>query len=1070
MAGLFGGRRRRIREAYDALCDAIAAADGATAAAAEAARRRHLDALVELWLRTRGQDPEVEAVLPFVEHNPAFATLAGAVEADRTSAALRPAAAFPELDAIVAEAAPGSASRPPDEWLGKHGQHPGLAGVPRMWRVGDGHVGVAGDEAFDVAVPLLDESHLQVSTRHESRTAALGMVEDLLLRVVSHFRPGLVAVHLWDVAQITGPLPRLHPLTRTGIVTVHDPRGLTPLLDELADRVRRVHRRVREAGWTSVAEWVEKGTTTDQRPEPWTVAVLVGDRTPLRDDEREALARIARGGLDCGVQLVLVDVPQTLGASVETIDLDAAGTARASITGPHVRVTPERAWADELVARAGHAIAEEHESWRNRISTLADILTPDGERWKASSRDGLRAEIGFDDAGRVPVVLDDASPHALVGGPSGSGKTNLLLTWIASLTTRYSPTELELYLLDFKEGVSFAQFAPGTRDPSFLPHAKLVGLHVNTDREFGLALLQFLADEMRRRAAAAKEYEVTKLADLRGVAGQEHRWPRIVAVVDEFQYLFSERDSVSREAGLLLEDVARRGRSQGIHLVLASQDVSGIGEFWGRPAIFEQFVLRIALPRARRVLDDRRNEATLDLPRWHAVVNHESGMRHANRVARIPDASTPRVLADVQVDLHRRWVEQHAGGRPPEPGVFDGSRAPTIDTLLDRLPDGPHVLVGQSMDVEASAAAAALPRAPGRNLAVLGAAGADAVRVLGAAAAGMLRTADVRRVVLVPLVAEADRPEQADRRVEADPAAGTDRLAEAERRGGGRGGQVDRAGRAAAGEGRGRRRARRSRRAGGAPVRDRGPRRGRAEAAHRGRRPADARRALRRGRRRGAARPGRPGGPADGRALRARGRGARAGLVADRSPDARAVDDGRDGRRHRCLGRAGRPGRRPAAAAARDAADLVASARPGPVLRPGAARDAARRRRPAGGAMRDARDYRAAVAAMTEGVAGDSERNARRVAELEVAVRRLGRELEEASELRVAARVGNVLAWEAALEVLWVESWMTMRPFPKPDRLASGDDVADRITAVEKAVEALQAAVARRPLGLAGRR
>ncbi len=48
--------------------------------------------------------------------------------------------------------------------------------------------------------------------------------------------------------------------------------------------------------------------------------------------------------------------------------------------------------------------------------------------------------------------------------------------------------------------------------------------------------------------------------------------------------------------------MARRGRSQGIHLVLASQDVSGIEAFWGRPAIFEQFVLRIALPRARRVL------------------------------------------------------------------------------------------------------------------------------------------------------------------------------------------------------------------------------------------------------------------------------------------------------------------------------------------------------------------------------------------------------------------------------------------------------------------------------------
>ena len=59
------------------------------------------------------------------------------------------------------------------------------------------------------------------------------------------------------------------------------------------------------------------------------------------------------------------------------------------------------------------------------------------------------------------MTLADASPHALVGGPSGSGKTNLLLTMIASLAARYSPDELELYLLDFKEGVSFAQFAPG---------------------------------------------------------------------------------------------------------------------------------------------------------------------------------------------------------------------------------------------------------------------------------------------------------------------------------------------------------------------------------------------------------------------------------------------------------------------------------------------------------------------------------------------------------------------------------------------------------------------------------
>ena len=85
------------------------------------------------------------------------------------------------------------------------------------------------------------------------------------------------------------------------------------------------------------------------------------------------------------------------------------------------------------------------------------------------------------------------------------------------MAARYGPDELELYLLDFKEGVSFAQFAPGRRDPRWLPHARLVGVNINTDREFGLALLRFLSDEIRRRAEAAKRHEVTKLEELREV-------------------------------------------------------------------------------------------------------------------------------------------------------------------------------------------------------------------------------------------------------------------------------------------------------------------------------------------------------------------------------------------------------------------------------------------------------------------------------------------------------------------------------------------------------------------------
>ncbi len=420
------------------------------------------------------------------------------------------------------------------------------------------------------------------------------------------------------------------------------------------------------------------------------------------------------------------------------------------MTGRYGRVRPDRRAGADEVTRACQIIADEHEKRRNLISTLDDVL----ERGGHSSRDELRVQIGFADPAKVELVLDDSSPHALVGGPSGSGKTNLLLTWLAALATKYGPDELALYLLDFKEGVSFAQFAPSRDDPTYLPHARLLGLHVNTDREFGLALLQYLADEMRRRAAAAKERGVVKLADLRE-QDPDGNWPRIVAVIDEFQYLFGEDDAVTKAAVMLLEDVARRGRSQGIHLVLASQDVSGIKAFWGRQGIFEQFVLRIALPRARRVLDDR-NEAPLELPRWHAVINHESGMKHANEIARIPDASARGLIDKVRRELHA----EHAGHGLPEPAVFDGSRAPAAADLIARIPASAVRLavVGQAIDVEASPATVALPDAPGRNLAVLGANAGDATRVLTAAAMSAGAAAPAPHVVLAPLVAGSAGP------------------------------------------------------------------------------------------------------------------------------------------------------------------------------------------------------------------------------------------------------------------------------------------------------------------------
>jgi len=758
-------RRKKIEATLADFRAAVGQALGVAAGQQGGVAEEHARTMVELWLRTDGLDPaHADPALRATLARPVMADVVASVAADRQRHFGAWNAQGPlALTELVTRCAPGAAGEPWQTWLGTVGTADGTTGaapgagsgsVPELWRIGTSVADNAPEQVpFPVAVPLLDSAHLQVSTTLESRAAGEALVESLLLRVLSYLAPGLVRIHVWDTGMLTGSLPGLYPLTRAGLLTVHDSARPEELLDELSEHIRRVHTGVLAAGDTSVG--VVSGRT-GRRIEPWRIAVLFGDRRPLRDEHQQRLQRVARNGLACGVQLIVVDLPLTVNSPMETVTFVGERTARCSMTGPDATFTPDPPLPRAQVPAACAAIAEELRTRRARVCTFGDLVPE--PFWQQRSAAGLVATVGRRDGNPVDVVLGDSSPHALVGGPSGSGKTNFLYMLLGGLAARYSPDELELYLLDFKEGVSFAQFTPGRRDPTWLPHARLVGVNVNEDREFGLALLAFLADTMRIRADAAKRHEVTKLEELR--AEDPHgRWPRIVAVIDEFQYLFAERDAVATTAARLLEDVARRGRSQGIHLVLASQDVSGIEAFWGKAAIFEQFILRIALPKARRVLVQT-NEAAVELPRWHAVVNHESGVAQGNETVRIPDATSRGTFDLLQQELFAMREHDLA---PPR--LFDGSHVPALaDTAdfrtLGPKPGVPDALLGQIIDVAGSAATTTLAAAPGRNLAVVGSAAADAASVLGAAALSVARQhrPDTARFTLSPLVADAAEP------------------------------------------------------------------------------------------------------------------------------------------------------------------------------------------------------------------------------------------------------------------------------------------------------------------------
>ena len=207
----------------------------------------------------------------------------------------------------------------------------------------------------------------------------------------------------------------------------------------------------------------------------------------------------------------------------------------------------------------------------------ADVATA----WSVSDGGFLDAPVGVGADGLFRLDLVEHGPHALVAGTSGAGKSELLQSWVAALAARHPPERLTFLFIDYKGGAAAAPFAE-------LPHN--VGVVTNLDTRMSLRALTSLRAELERRMALLAERGARDLAELAALdpAGCP---PRLVIVVDEFATLVSEiPDFVT---GVV--DVAQRGRSLGIHLILATQRPAG--------AVNENILANTNLRIALRVVD-----------------------------------------------------------------------------------------------------------------------------------------------------------------------------------------------------------------------------------------------------------------------------------------------------------------------------------------------------------------------------------------------------------------------------------------------------------------------------------
>lgn len=226
--------------------------------------------------------------------------------------------------------------------------------------------------------------------------------------------------------------------------------------------------------------------------------------------------------------------------------------------------------------------------WRQNLS-LRGQARPGGRKRREPN---LRALVGKSGVDSMHLDLRGQGPHALVAGTTGSGKSEFLKSWVLGMATEFSPDRVTFLFVDYKGGSAFAEC---TR----LPHS--VGVVTDLTPHLVRRALTSLGAEVKSREKLVNAKKAKDILELEEKADPDCP-PALIIVIDEFAALAREvPDFVD---GVI--DIAQRGRSLGIHLIMATQRPAGVIT----PALRANTNLRVAL----RMADESESADVVDVP------------------------------------------------------------------------------------------------------------------------------------------------------------------------------------------------------------------------------------------------------------------------------------------------------------------------------------------------------------------------------------------------------------------------------------------------------------------------
>lgn len=556
------------------------------------------------------------------------------------------------------------------------------------------------------------------------------MIHQLLLRLMQCMPVGNVEITAADPLRLGTSLDPF--LTMLNVKQLFPDRRMLTRSDELEYALSRLTDYVEDLLQNKftgeIKSWSSYNSANYPNPLPYKLLLIFGVPQQLTDKSLWYLGRLLEHGPVCGV-LPIITINEEY---IEERKYAGLSTAIHRFCQRIDSIVPAEIMKKHLSEMKA---IEEHEFWP-RQSQLKTFLTAVGSKydqstkfnknlielwsgdppWGRNSTQNLHAPIGWNsDHNVVHFTIGGVNTehHTLLAGKTGSGKSNLLHVLIQSACHYYSPSELNIYLLDYKEGVEFNVYAK-----ECLPQIKLVA--TESDPEYGLTVLTHLVEEIERRAKAFKKLSLRDFYEYRTTTGIDI--PRILLIIDEFQILFSEDANVARAAEALFSKLLKQGRSHGIHLLLATQTIRGL-QALSLGGLTSQLTCKIALSCSQEdsafVLGQNNWEAAdLNSPP-EGILNNANGAKSANQRFLCP-------LADrVQCQEHSQNLTHlaHQKGYSGTLKVFNGSKLPRIPKspwFTSRRSEAIQLHLGEQLSFEAEPLSLTLDNRPSNNLLISG--------------------------------------------------------------------------------------------------------------------------------------------------------------------------------------------------------------------------------------------------------------------------------------------------------------------------------------------------------------